>query len=248
MKIIGPQLAASVLTIPLDDVRPVQGITPQQIVDVVVPRYGFPARPRAMPPSPFHVPASPGVAGAPIAQMMIQVPTILRNGVANIGEQKIVIVQLDVMPDVSRIVVHTVTTDEGDVVLDDLVVLLEAACGFRNLKQFTSRLYVSNIIAQFDKGLEDYIPMFKKIQEILTTPMRSSTGINEDVKIERLAFAFDPLLISAVKSQNNLGNFVLERRQERPFSENRYFSSAPLRTTDHIQILEKIAAALEQGG
>ena len=38
--------------------------------------------------------------------------------------------------------------------------------------------------------------------------------------------------------------FTLERRAEVPFTDNKYFSSAPLSTQDHIGILQEVEKAL----
>jgi hypothetical protein len=47
MRILGSQAGGAVLVLSLDDVRPIQGVTPQQIVDMLAIRYKFAARPRA---------------------------------------------------------------------------------------------------------------------------------------------------------------------------------------------------------
>jgi hypothetical protein len=175
--------------------------------------------------------------------MFFQMPLTLQNGMAIIGEKKIIITRLDVFTDVSRIVVQTVTTDEGDIVLDDISSVLEGACGFRNLKEFTTRQYVSNCIVQFEKSIEEYISALSEIQKIISPALKAATGIDQEPQVERIGFAFDPTLLPASKAQT-LG-FILERRIESPFSENRYFSGAPLRTNDHIRVLEQIGRALE---
>jgi hypothetical protein len=40
------------------------------------------------------------------------------------------------------------------------------------------------------------------------------------------------------------GYFSIERRAEVPFRDNKYFSSAPLPTQDHVAILQEIEKAL----
>jgi hypothetical protein len=41
------------------------------------------------------------------------------------------------------------------------------------------------------------------------------------------------------------GVFSIERRADSPFSEKTYFSNAPLRTSEHIAILQEFESALE---
>jgi hypothetical protein len=220
------------------------------------PRYKFATRPRPGAPAPTILGGGLGSTGAigaigtaigtPAVQMLFQMPLTLQNGTATIGEKNILISRIDVLRDVSRIVVQTITTDEGDLVLDDISTVLEAVCGFRNLKDFATRQYVSNVIVRFERNVEDSIGVLGEIQKILTPALQAATGItNQEPKLERIGFAFDPTLIPASKEQ--LTSFNLERRLQHPYSENRYFSGAPLRTGDHIRVLEQIGAILERG-
>jgi hypothetical protein len=170
MKIIGSQGAAVVLVLPLDDVRPVQGVTPQQIVDVLAPRYNFATRPRAVGASPAlgRFPMGAGsptgaAASAASAQLLIQMPLTLQNGTKKIGEKIILVPRLDVFHDVSRIIVYTITSDDGDIILDDIISVLDGVCNFRNLKEFATRQYLSNCIVQFEKGIEEYVSVLSDI-------------------------------------------------------------------------------------
>jgi hypothetical protein len=248
MKILGSLAAVTVLILPLDDVRPIQGVTPQQIIDVLAPKYRFAARPRSAGASPLAgrlpLSATAGATGPTTMQMLIQMPLTLQNGTATIGEQNILISRLDVFPDVSRIIVQTVTTDEGDVIMDDICSVLEGAYGFRNLKELSTRQYVSNCLVQFEKAIEEHVKVLRDIQKILSPALKSATGINEEPQIERLGFSFDPTLIPASKAQAMTG-FVIERRVEHAYSENRYVSGAPLRTKDLIRVMEQIGAVVE---
>jgi hypothetical protein len=255
MKILGSQMSGAALVLPMDDVRPIQGITPQQIIDVLAPRYKFTTRPRPGAPAPTILGGALGATGAtgavgiapgsPGMQMLFQMPLTLHNGTATFEEKNILISRIDVLRDVSRIIVQTITTDEGDLVLDDISTVLEGACGFRNLKEFAKRQYVSNLLVQFDRNIEEASAVLGEIQKILTPALQEATGVtNQEPKLERMGFAFDPTLIPASKDQ--VLGFILERRIQHAFSENRYFSGAPLRTSDHIRVIEQIGAVLER--
>ena len=125
----------------------IQGITPKQVIDTIAVKYQFANRPRPNPVfAPFGIPGG-AMGAAAVAggmQVMVQAPMTLQNGVARIGEQQIPISRMDLTQDISQIAVHTITTDEADMVLDDLTDLLEAACGFRNIKETAKRQYASN--------------------------------------------------------------------------------------------------------
>lgn len=252
MKILGSLAAVTVLVLPLDDVRPIQGITPQQIIEILAPKYRFAARPRVAGASslagrlPLNATAAPGSASGPATmQMLVQMPLTLQSGTAVIGEQNILISRLDVFPDVSRIIVQTVTTDEGDIIADDICSVLEGVLGFRNLKELSTRQYISNCLVQFEKGIEQYLQVLRDIQNILSPALKSATGISEELQIERIGFSFDPTLLPASKTQAATG-FTMERRIEHPFSENRYVSGAPLRTKDLNRVMEQIGELIER--
>jgi hypothetical protein len=252
MKILGPLAAVTVLVLPLDDVRPIQGITPQQIIEVLAPKYKFATRPRVAGASPLagrlplSATATAGATGPATMQMLIQMPLTLQNGTATFGEQNILISRLDIFPDVSRIVVQTVTTDEGDIIADDICSVLEAVFGFRNVRELSTRQYVSNCLVQFEKGIEERLQVFRDIKKILSPALQSATGINEEPQFERIVFSFDPTLIPASKTQLATG-FTMERRVEHPYSENRYVSGAPLRTNELNRVMEQLGELIERG-
>jgi hypothetical protein len=60
---------------------------------------------------------------------------------------------------------------------------------------------------------------------------------------------YEPTVISidydALTGKHPLGPFSIQRRENTPFSEGKYFSSAPLPTDIHIKLLEKFEKSLE---
>ena len=249
MKIIGADAAASVLILPLDDVRPAHGVTAQQVIDSLVAKYKFASKPRAVGGVPIGFGGGPSISapssGVPAIQMLFQMALSLQNGIAEINdEQTIIIARIDVLRDLSRIIVQTITTEEGDLVLNDVSTMLESTFKFRNLKDLTARQYVSNVVIQFEKGIEDHITLLREIQNIISPAMKRANQVNQEVGLERIVFTFDPTQLPASKS-GQVGSFILERRIQHPYSDNRYFSSAPLRTREHIDVLEQIGTLLE---
>ena len=59
---------------------------------------------------------------------------------------------------------------------------------------------------------------------------------------------FEPVSIAMhldiSQTKLNPGFFSIERRAEVPFSEDTYFSQAPLRTTEHLELIQEFEAAL----
>ena len=81
--------------------------------------------------------------------------------------------------------------------------------------------------------------MLQPIADRLTK--RASMDLKHPVVFEPSA-----ILIGADLSQLKIGPsaFSIERRSETPFSENEYFSAAPLGTAEHLELISEVEAAL----
>lgn len=62
------------------------------------------------------------------------------------------------------------------------------------------------------------------------------------MNLARIDFEYDKV---AEKSALVVPKFIIERRQGISFERERYFCSAPMRTRDHVDILEKIEKNLD---
>jgi hypothetical protein len=60
--------------------------------------------------------------------------------------------------------------------------------------------------------------------------------IGEDLKYDLAILSID---YDQLTRKHPLGKFSIQRRDNTPFSENKYFSDAPLPTDIHIQLLEQ---------
>lgn len=240
MKVISSHSANVVLRLPLDDIKPTVPYSPQTIIKAIAAKYGFSGGAPTVPPS-IPTPGA-GTPVLPVAAMGISMqPLLFLNGSAILDERTIGIAQLYLSIDLSQIIVTTDTTENGDLVADDILSILEADYKFREAKQRTLRTYGSSVIVEFERGLEDYISALTKIQELITPVCNQALQIDQPMKIERLTFGHDATLLPSSKVS---GNFLIERRVGHPFSENRYFCGAPIRTTEHIRLLEEIERAI----
>ncbi len=247
MKSITSLAAIVLLRLPLDDVRPLLGIDSQAIENELKSRYGFSDSNQAMQINfPAGAPMVPqfGFGGPPMGTPM-QFPKIisLASGKFEIGNHVIGINNLAIVPDFSFIKLDVVNTEDGDAIGDDIVNFLEEKFGFRNTKSKVFRNYGSSVLLQFDRPLETMIKAISKIQALVSPKMRESQRVNEDARIERLSFRCDPQQIPAHKS-NFMDAFTIERRVGVDYSEDRYFSGAPMKTQDHINTLLEIEKAV----
>jgi hypothetical protein len=170
--------------------------------------------------------------------------TSFHNGKIMVGAKEVAIIRLDFIPQTGFLGLVTHTTEDGDAVLDDLSKLLESDFGFRNIRKYSERYYISNLIVEFGAEMESYINKIAAIQKIINPAMKERLGFNEDVKFERMTFGFDPTLVPMAKAQFIAG-FTLERRLNSPYKDNRFFSSAPLTTKEHTRLLKEIGALIE---
>jgi hypothetical protein len=255
MKLINSFQASCVLALALDDMRPTKGFTPLLVAQGIAKRLNIttPIRPgfRQNVPMPFGGavasaalgPGAVGIGGTiPVLQM--EAPILLPNGSIEVNGETVTSLRVEIAPDFANINIIALTTDDGDQIANAIVEVLEQEFGFKDLKK-ASRIYASNLVFQFERGLEHYLEILTKIQKAIAPAMRASVGVELDPMFERLTFAFDPLALPSSKVQ--AAGFIIERRAGVPYSENRYFSGAPIRTQDHIRLLEQIEKLLEGG-
>lgn len=180
-----------------------------------------------------------------VASATAQPPILFRDGAFTAEDRTIAIAQLvlSIDSDPGTIAVQAATTDAGDVVLDDVLQTLELNFGFRDLTQVARKEYLSSVVVIFERSIEQTIKELGAIQEIINRAVGAqSVG---PFGFERMTFGPD-LTAVPVTRINAVQGFVLERRASHPFSENRYFSSAPLKTSAHFETLEKIGSIVEE--
>lgn len=145
----------------------------------------------------------------------------------------IIIDKLTVFSD--GIVVDTSSsTDDSDLCLNDLAQwALTATPG---VTQVGPRYYLSQMEVHMDPPLATRMPQFQLIGE-RTTARLAGYGIQAPVYQPSVIHMYYDTL---GKPAPQPGAFVLERRLNIPHSENVWFSQAPLRTWDHMQLLGEL--------
>lgn len=99
-----------------------------------------------------------------------------------------------------------------------------------------SKMYESHILIKSDKDLLKPLNELSDVSKAMSGSMKKATG--QDVKFQPfgLTFAADHSVIPGLKPIA----FRLERKASTEFEMGYYVSSAPLRTKDHLHILQKI--------
>jgi hypothetical protein len=153
--------------------------------------------------------------------------------------QSFAISQLVMAPDGD--IVQALTTAQAELVLDDVKRLLDETFGFRLRSAKSTRRFVSNMVVEFDQGLQDYIEAFAKIARTINSVRTGRPSFS----IKRMSFGtMEAPQLGDIFAAIEFADFLIERRAGRPFEENRYFCSAPMADADHIRVLEQIEAIM----
>jgi hypothetical protein len=144
---------------------------------------------------------------------------------------------LDVYRD--GVVVTSRTRSEPlDAFLADLVGWMDTALGLRRIETHAiSKSYESNLMIRTEVRLLKALDAIKSIQEMLSKSVKSATGLDAKFEPFGLSFAVDQTLIPGMKPSA----FRLERRVGLSFQSNYYVSTAPLPTSDHMAVLDRLA-------
>lgn len=134
---------------------------------------------------------------------------------------------------VDGVLAVTWNTDDAEIVLNDLTVCAAQNFGFREPRTNLPRKFVSSVVVEFDVELGKALTAFDELQESFASAIRQRYGMEPEISASRIALSADP---TKLPPQTPF-EFTIERRAGRPFSENRYFSSATLPTASHLDLL-----------
>jgi hypothetical protein len=222
MKFIISNYGVAAISVSADDVVPLQGFMTKDVIEFVAQSYTFNVKP--------NIP--PGIPPLLMQHLVFQ------SGIMIEGNDKFPILQMAMIPNGDIVVAST--TESAEKIMNNFMARLDEAFGFRFQVTKMRRLYQSNLVVEFDRGLEEKIAALAKIEKILN---REIERPSMPFKIKRLAFGHGdikpggmPMALQSIEG----GDFLIERRSSESYSDNRYFCSAPLQTADHLRLLETL--------
>jgi hypothetical protein len=133
-----------------------------------------------------------------------------------------------------------VSTDVSAKLLHDTLLWAKTQLGLHYEEGMIKRqAFVSQLTFESTLKLTKLNPVLPKAESLISSRLSSSVG--QPVHYETTA-----VLLNLDQSTTKLtpGPFTIERRAEIPFSDNKYFSSAPLSTEDHVGLLQEIEKVL----
>jgi hypothetical protein len=133
-------------------------------------------------------------------------------------------------------------TEWADKFLEDVVEWVKREFGFREPSSGIRKLYASTLIVEFERPLSRLISGYELISELVSSRSITITPDRKPLQFSRLDFEVDK---TTLDGQTALPKFILERRGGVSFSQERYYSAAPMHTAHHLEVLteiEKLAA------
>lgn len=99
---------------------------------------------------------------------------------------------------------------------------------------------LSQLTFHSDMDMDGIHPAFRTVADEVTTLVSARTGLPLTFRTSGLSFNFE-----RVNGDIPIATFSIERRAKSLHSENKYFSQAPIQTTEHIRILTELEKSIE---
>lgn len=132
------------------------------------------------------------------------------------------------------------STDDSEKILEDLYSWATTAMGLPSRRRGDERKwYLSQLTFASDFSLDSLHPALKKLGDQITKAAASQ--LTQPMAYETTGVVLN---LDEWNLRVPIGSFRIERLAGVPFSDKRYFSSAPLPTNEHVRLLREFEAAL----
>jgi hypothetical protein len=223
MKVITELIGRVILLVPIEEVYPKEGVHILDAIKFIADKYEFATRTESL--------DEIREKGA-----RFQIGRFLMEG------REEVITDFSV-PE-GALVVSARNTDIAEAFLHDAIKSLAEHYDFRTEPIVGKTIYVlSEMTVQFEDVFDQAIRNFDALSRDLNETFVQHYGVQEPqrqfkYRVSRLDFDFDKHF--APQPWSSVAPFIMERKTNQPFSQNRYFCRAPFRTREHVRLLEKI--------
>ena len=126
--------------------------------------------------------------------------------------------------------------ENADIFLDNIIEWGTKTFGQIITDQSIENVYLSNLEISLSNLLPTYAPVSKQLDAEISRYLT-------EYGLKHAPFELTSLVLNYDKTRmpdSVLSNFTLQRRDGMPFDSGRYYSTAPLKTKDHIALLQKI--------
>jgi hypothetical protein len=134
------------------------------------------------------------------------------------------------------IVAASTSTEHAEAFLKDIYTFLVSEFNFRAITSNVKKVLLSTVVVDFETSLTRLVQGHKAEKELVRKHLNAGDDTNFPLELSRVDFALnkDPEF-----RPPNIPRLVIEKRANTQFSQHRYFSSAPIHTARHLEILEK---------
>lgn len=225
MKVLSVETARVGLLKTLAEILPLDGVYPPDLTAAVAERYSF-----VYPPD-FSQPWSS------FQEKGIE----FTMGRLDIGGGRHPIEKLLVARD--GLFVTASNTRFGEAVLTDLLAWDSETYGFR-IPDKANSLYafVSQLVVEFNVSLDPAISAFATLSEACADSFKQTYGVDVILGTHGFSLNYDRSAMAGGLSL--LAGFGIERRIGEPYHTSKFFCQAPLRTDDHVKLLELIESTV----
>lgn len=224
MKIVAYETARVTCLFPLEEVLPLIGTVDRVIVDGIKNKYKF-----------------------------LKVPDLATEDAAKNG-YKFENGQFKFQGEICRItdfaiyrdglVINAAKTDVAEAFLDEVIELAQKEFSFRDFVTRPRRYFQSQLVIELSKSPERLVRSLDQITRAISKPLAGIYDVDVPMRLARIDFDFDKTT-KTVPAPATVQRFILERRVGVSYDKERYFSAAPMRTAEHLQVLEEIEALIE---
>jgi hypothetical protein len=176
-----------------------------------------------------------GFIGVPKPEQFLSVETgaEFQHGRVMEGKRSVIIDKLTVFRD-GVVIDTTSSTEDCDLILADLH--RWAVTAELNLEFAAPRVYVSQVVIKLGVDYEKLSPVSAFVSDMIGSKLDEYGVRSPKYALNSINWHFDQTGYSLLKP----GPFTIERRAEVPFNDNLYFSQAPLKTQDHLEMIKSL--------
>lgn len=133
------------------------------------------------------------------------------------------------------------STGDSSAIIADVLTWAADSFGLTFRPDMLSRqIYFSEVTFRSECQLSTLNPALSKVAEMLSASVARITGQVLPYDVAQFNFNFDPL-----ESKLIISPFRVERLGNTPYSENKYYSTAPMPTEEHLELLAVFESALK---
>ena len=218
MKVIGIEYGRVSLLVDLLDLGTRTGIHLPEAAMHVQSRYAF-----------VHAPSVP----PPQAQQMYR----FEQGRLVTDKKQYSISAFEIHP--HGLVVQGTDTDAAEAFFEDFFTFGIEHLHLKKPEREPTRVFLSAMVVEFASDTNKFLAKWKEISKAFGGQLEKAYGISEPAQLSRLSLQPDPQAI-APRLAALMNEFTIERRIYEPYGHQRYYTAAPLRTDDHIALLQRL--------